>query len=88
MPGTLIFLLFIIYTQNAISPIPTIKDFVEFSHLTYQKLDELKVVPQPVKIICILDPFKPKIEGCELGEREWSRDKKKGEQVWGKIESA
>ena len=41
------------------------RDFVEISDVTYQKLDELKVVTQPVKIIRTLDPFKPKIEQCE-----------------------
>ena len=30
-----------------------VRDFVEISHVTYRKLDELKVVTQPVKIIWI-----------------------------------
>ena len=41
------------------------RDFVEISHVTYQKLDKLKVVTQPVKMIRTLDPFKPKIERRE-----------------------
>ena len=53
-----------------------LRDFVEINDVTYWKLDELKVVTQPVKIIRTLDPFKPKIERCELGEREWSSEKK------------
>ena len=39
------------------------------------------------KIICTLDPFKPKIERCDFGEREWSSDKKGKESV-GKIEGS
>ena len=41
------------------------KDFVEINHVTYQKLDEVKVVTQPVKIIRTLDPFKPKLQRFE-----------------------
>ena len=40
-------------------------DFVEVSHVTYQKLDKLKVSTQPVKIIRRLDPFETQIERCE-----------------------
>ena len=42
-----------------------LRDFVEISHVTYRKLDELKVVTQPVKIIRGLDPFETKIERYE-----------------------
>ena len=42
-----------------------IRDFVEISDVTYRKLDEVKVVTQPVKMISTLDPFKPKIEGSQ-----------------------
>ena len=42
-----------------------LKYFVELSHLTYRKLDEIKVVTQPVKIKRRLDPFETKIERCE-----------------------
>ena len=38
-----------------------IRDFVEISDVTYQKLDELKVVTQPVKMIRRLDPFETQI---------------------------
>ena len=41
-----------------------IRDFVEISHVTYKKLDELKVVTQHVKIIRRLDPFETQIEQC------------------------
>ena len=36
--------------------------------LHIKKLDELKVVMQPVKIICTLDPFKPKSVSKERGD--------------------
>ena len=53
------------------------EDFIEILHI--KKLDELKVVTQPVKIIRPPDPFKPKIEGCELSkEREYVVVTKKG----------
>ena len=42
-----------------------LRDIVEISHVTYRKLDELKVVTQPVKIIRRLDPFETQIERCE-----------------------
>ena len=41
------------------------RDFVEISHDTYRKLDELKFNMQPVKIIRRLDPFETQIERCE-----------------------
>ena len=41
------------------------RDFVEINYVTYRKSDELKDVTQPVKLIHTLEPFKPKIEGCE-----------------------
>ena len=41
------------------------RDFVEISHVTYRKLDELKVLTKPVKIICSLDPFETQNEWCE-----------------------
>jgi len=41
------------------------RNFVEISDVTYRKLDKIKVVTQPVKIIRTLDPFKPTIERCE-----------------------
>ena len=44
------------------------RDFVKISHLTYQKLDELKVVTQLLKIICTLEPFKPKLSGVSKEE--------------------
>ena len=53
-----------------------VRDFVEISNITYQKLDEVKVVTQPVKIICTLDPFKPKKGKGKTQKREWSSDKK------------
>ena len=42
-----------------------IRDIVQISHVTYQKLDKPKVVMQPVKIIRRLDPFETQIERCE-----------------------
>ena len=55
-----------IYSKDPfLGKIEMIRDFVEISNVTYRKLDEVKVVTQPVKIIHTLDPFKPKIEGCE-----------------------
>ena len=42
-----------------------IRDIVEISQVTYRKLEELKVVTQPVKIIRRLDPFETQIERCE-----------------------
>ena len=41
------------------------RDFVEISYVTYRKLDELKIVTQPFKIIRRLDPFETQIERCE-----------------------
>ena len=43
---------------------------------------------QPVKIICTLDPFKPKKKGKGKPKKGNGVVTKKGEQVWGKIESA
>ena len=58
----------------------------EISHLTYRELYEVKVVTQLVKIVYTLDPFKPKQGKGKNQKRKWSSDKKKGEQLWGKIE--
>ena len=41
------------------------RDIVEISDVTYRKLDEVKVVTQPVKITRRLDPFETQIEQCE-----------------------
>ena len=51
------------YDELLILCIP--RDFVEISHVTYHKLDKLKVVTQPVKIIRRLDPFETQIGRCE-----------------------
>ena len=58
----MLFTNFILRAQDDIS---ISRDFVEINYVTYRKSDELKVVMQPVKMIRTLDPFKPKIEGCE-----------------------
>ena len=60
-----------------------IRYFVEISHVIHRKLDEIKFVTQPVKIIRNLDPFKPKKGKGKTYKREWSSEKK-GEPVWEK----
>ena len=40
-------------------------EILEINHVTYRKLDELKVVTQPVKIMRRLDPFETQIEWCQ-----------------------
>ena len=49
------------YIEPAAGFIAILRDFVEISDVTYQKLDEIKVVTQLVKMIRTLNPFKPKI---------------------------
>ena len=60
----MLYILFV-YVLYLLVLVLKLRDFIEISDLINQKLDELKVVTQPVKMIRTLDPFKPKIEQCK-----------------------